>query len=149
MTLQMTLEQSLKTVPDGVAAGYVDLSTGALLSIFAPEQKPQEFLNAMASAVTELFEAPLFKMIDKCKSLGMTTNITDDANYWKHRSVERLLAESERWDELIAGFAGRMSDRLGDEIEIAAPIKQRADFEHLEARGQRHLTVKRKRKKRP
>jgi hypothetical protein len=91
----------------------------------------------------------LFKMIDKCKSLGMTTNITDDANYWKHRSVERLLAESERWDELIAGFAGRMSDRLGDEIEIAAPIKQRADFEHLEARGQRHLTVKRKRKKRP
>jgi hypothetical protein len=72
MTLQTTLEQSLKTVPDGVAAGYVDLTTGALLSIFAPEQKPQEFLNAMASAVTELFEAPLFKMIDKIWSDDLT-----------------------------------------------------------------------------
>jgi hypothetical protein len=65
MSLHSTLQQSLETVPDGVAAGYVDLTTGALLSIFAADQKPQEFLNAMASAVTELFEAPLFKMIDK------------------------------------------------------------------------------------
>jgi hypothetical protein len=74
MTLHTTLEQSLKTVPDGVAAGYVDLTTGALLSISAADQKPQEFLNAMASAVTELFEAPLFKMIDKIWSEQLTAD---------------------------------------------------------------------------
>jgi hypothetical protein len=72
MTLQDTLRETLKAVPDGVAAGYVDLTTGALLGISATEKKPQEFLNAMASAVAELFEAPLFKMIDKIWSDDLT-----------------------------------------------------------------------------
>jgi hypothetical protein len=72
MSLHATLQQSLKTVPDGVAAGYVDLNTGTLLGIFAAEGRPQEFLNVMASAVTELFEAPLFKMIDKIWSGQLT-----------------------------------------------------------------------------
>jgi len=72
MTLHAALQQSLRTVPDGVAAGYLDLTTGALLSLFAAEQRPQEFLNVMASAVTELFEAPLFKMIDKIWSNQLT-----------------------------------------------------------------------------
>ena len=64
-SLQATLQQSLQSMPDGVAAGYVDLSTGTLLGIFAWEERPQEFLNAMAAAVTELMEAPLFRVIDK------------------------------------------------------------------------------------
>jgi hypothetical protein len=72
MTLHDTLKESLQSVPNGVAAGYVDLATGALLSISATEKKPQEFLNAMASAVAELFEAPLFKMIDKIWSDELT-----------------------------------------------------------------------------
>jgi hypothetical protein len=72
MTLHDTLKESLKAVPGGVAAGYVDLTTGALLSISANDKKPQEFLNAMASAVAELFEAPLFKMIDKIWSGELT-----------------------------------------------------------------------------
>jgi hypothetical protein len=52
-------------VPGGVAAGYVDLATGTLLALSAREERPQEFLNAMAAAVTELLEAPLFRVIDK------------------------------------------------------------------------------------
>lgn len=65
MTLHNTLQESLESVPDGVAVGYVDLATGSLLSIAARQERPQEFLNVIAAAVAELLEAPLFKALDK------------------------------------------------------------------------------------
>lgn len=65
MTLHDALQESLHKMPHGIAAGYVDLTTGSLLALCANEKKPQEFLNVMTSAVTELFEAPLFRALDK------------------------------------------------------------------------------------
>jgi hypothetical protein len=65
MNLHNTLQESLESVPDGVAVGYLDLTTGSLLSIAAREERPQEYLNVIAAAVTELFEAPLLKALDK------------------------------------------------------------------------------------
>ena len=72
MTLHDALRESLRSVPDGVAAGYIDLATGSLLSVCAEDEKPQEFLNILASAVTELFEAPLFKVLDQIWSKDFT-----------------------------------------------------------------------------
>ena len=66
----------------------------------------------------------------------MTTRIRDDAKYWRHRDEGKLLAELHRWDQLIAGFAGRLGDALGDAPgALEAPIKDRPDFEYLEAKG--------------
>jgi hypothetical protein len=90
----------------------------------------------------------VFAAIDECKRLGMTVRIRDDANYWKHRDDKKLIAELKRWDELIAGFAGKLTDALeGTEQTFVAPIKNRPDFEHLEARGA-EMMKKAKRKKR-
>jgi hypothetical protein len=36
---------------------------------------------------------------------------------------------------MIAGFDGRLSDALGDRNKVVAPIRDRPDFEHREARG--------------
>jgi hypothetical protein len=78
----------------------------------------------------------LFRAVDICKRLGLKTRIRDDAKYCKHGSVAKLL-ESLRWhNELLAGFVGSLSDVLGkSEGAMVAPIKDRPDFEHLEARG--------------
>jgi hypothetical protein len=65
MTLRNTLQDSLESVPDGIAVGYIDLATGSLISLAAREERPQEFLNVIARAVTEMFEAPLFRVLDK------------------------------------------------------------------------------------
>lgn len=78
MSLHDTLQESLESVPDGVAVGYLDLATGSLLSIAAREQKPQEFLNVIAAAVTELFEAPLFKALDKIWSADFTEKALEE-----------------------------------------------------------------------
>ena len=60
------------------------------------------------------------------------------------------MAELARWDELIAGFAGQLSDAKGPAPgTLVAPIKDRPDFEHLEAKGQRRLATGRRRRPHP
>jgi hypothetical protein len=91
----------------------------------------------------------IIAVADECKHLGMTVKVSDDGRYWKHRSVEKLVLELAKWDELIAGFVGRLSDKLGDQVSMVAPIKGRPDFEHLEAKGADRLeAIGRKRAKR-
>jgi hypothetical protein len=86
---------------------------------------PENFVRAHLS---------VFRMIGEAKRLGLKTRIRDDAKYWRHRNEVKLLAELAKWDRLIAGFTGRLSDKLGNAPGIIdAPIKDRPDFEHLEA----------------
>jgi hypothetical protein len=83
----------------------------------------------------------VFDAMAICKELGLKTWIRDDGKFNKHRSVERLLESLRFHDELVAGFVGRLGDamaRAGQE-GIVAPIKDRPDFEHLEARGAERL----------
>jgi hypothetical protein len=99
----------------------------------------------------------VFRAIDACARLGIQTHVRDDAKYWRHRDEAKLVAELHRWDELIAGFAGRLGDTLGNRPgALVAPIKDRPDYKHLEARGQRRLAAgargpvkSRQRKRRP
>ena len=78
--------------------------------------KTQYAANPRYGGVANFIRAHLsiFKVVDGAKKLGLKAVIHDDAHYWKHRSEARLLAELAKWDELIAGFVGRFSDRIGD-----------------------------------
>jgi hypothetical protein len=69
MTLRDALQESLESVPDGIAVGYIDLATSSLIGLAAREERPQEFLNVIATAVTEMFEAPLFRVLNKIWSM--------------------------------------------------------------------------------
>jgi hypothetical protein len=91
----------------------------------------------------------VYSAVDECKKLGLTTYIRDDAKYWRHRNDAKLVAELERWNELIASFVGRVGDKIGDARGgLIAPIKDRPDFEHLEARGNTRMREGRSGKKR-
>ena len=86
MALSDALEKSLDDVPEGVAAGYLDLKTGEILGFSAIEDKPQEFLNVVATAVSELFEAPLFKIFE-----NMRTKNTIEEDFGENSFSEILL----------------------------------------------------------
>lgn len=86
----------------------------------------------------------VFGAMDICKKLGLRTWIRDDGKYHKHKSVEKLLKSLRVHDEIVAGFVGAFGDALGQGRSIVAPIKERPDFEHLEARGMEILTKRRK-----
>jgi hypothetical protein len=59
--LDEALRNAMSEIPNCVAMGAVDLSSGTMLAVEAVEQRSQEMLNVMTSAVTELFEAPLLQ----------------------------------------------------------------------------------------
>jgi hypothetical protein len=78
----------------------------------------------------------LVELLDQIQAAGVKVRIRDDSRYASHRDVNRLLGSLRRWDAIVAGFVGNLGDALGDESgSLIAPIKQRPDFEHLEAKG--------------
>ena len=82
----------------------------------------------------------LIELLDQIKAAGVQVRIRDDSRYAKHRDVNRLLRDLRRWDAVVANIVGKFSDALGDNSDsLVAPIKDRPDFEHLEAKGIRIL----------
>lgn len=81
--------------------------------------------------------AGLVRCLDVLVECGVSVQVQDDCGYWEHRNEARLRLELERWNEMVAAFAGQMKDRLGSEPghSVSAPILTAANFEHLEARG--------------
>jgi hypothetical protein len=78
----------------------------------------------------------LVELLDQLASAGVKVTIRDDSQYAKHRDVDRLLRSLRDWDAIIARFAGALGDAIGDSHgTLIAPIKDRPDFEHLEAKG--------------
>jgi hypothetical protein len=94
----------------------------------------------------------LIELLDRIQATGVKVRIRDDSRYAKHRDVNRLLRSLRDWDAIVANVVGKLGDALGDNSGLMiAPIKERPDFEHLEANGIRVLrrlaTRQRRRKK--
>jgi hypothetical protein len=78
----------------------------------------------------------LIELLDQISAFDVQVRIRDDSKYARHRDVDRLLASLRDWDAIVASIVGNIGDALGDQSGVlAAPIKDRPDFEHLEAKG--------------
>jgi hypothetical protein len=55
-TISNTIKQFRENVPDYVASGFVDLSTGMLLDVDSVGNHPREILDVVAAATAHLFE---------------------------------------------------------------------------------------------
>lgn len=96
----------------------------------------------------------LIELLDQIRAEGVNVRIRDDSRYARHRDVDRLLNSLRDWDAIVARVAGGLGDALGDAAgTLIAPIKDRPDFEHLEAKGvdvlKRMAALQRKRKRGP
>lgn len=63
--LDNMLQKAVTTVPDCVAAGYVDLSSGMLLGIKSVDSHPREVIELLAAATSDLFQGPSVVAIEK------------------------------------------------------------------------------------
>ena len=67
---------------------------------------------------------------------GVNLRVRDDSGYAKHRDPDRLFCSLRNWDAIVANVVGRLGDAFGGpSASMIAPIKERPDFEHLEARA--------------
>jgi hypothetical protein len=76
----------------------------------------------------------IVKVLDEAVRLGVPVDVTDEGEYWDTRDEERLLAKLRQYNGSIAGFAGHLKDRLGNDA-VEAPIRDHPEFERLEAKG--------------
>lgn len=73
MSLESTFTKTIPTIPECVAAGYVDIESGMLLAVKTVDSHPAEVLNLVAAATADLFQGPNVSMIERMfnKSRGI------------------------------------------------------------------------------
>jgi hypothetical protein len=71
-------------------------------------------------------------LLDAAVELGIEVEVNDEGEYWETRDEARLLAHLRTMNHLMAKLAGHMSDMLGDDRSVEAPILSHPDFERLE-----------------
>lgn len=132
MSLDAVLNKVAATVPECVAAGYVDAASGMLLAIKTVDSHPREVIDLVAAATADMFNGPNVSMIERMfkKSRG----ITDDG----HHYFQEILVNSDNLihvflrgkvnPEYVAVFVCRRTANLG-----MALTKARLAMPELEA----------------
>ena len=96
--LDDALRFTMSEIPNCIAVGAVDLTTGTLLAIQAEEARSQEMLNIVTATVTELFEAPLLQAFAEIYAAG-----TDAAAAAGRQFTELLLLNNQHNYLLLRG----------------------------------------------
>ena len=83
MSLDAVLQKAVTSVPECVAAGFVDLASGMVLSIKTVDSHPSEVFELLAAATADLFQGPNVQAIEKVfrKSRGLPEN--NDHHYFQ------------------------------------------------------------------
>ena len=89
MSLDRALSQVVASVPECVATGYVDMSTGMLLGARTVESHPQEVLDLVAAATADLFQGENVTAIEKL--FRKTRGVKEDGTHY----FQELLVLSE------------------------------------------------------
>ncbi len=117
MSLEAALNKAAASVPECVAAGYVDASSGMLLAIRTVDSHPREVIDLVAAATADLFNGPNVSMIERLfkKSRG----IADDGHHYFQEIIVNsdnlihVFMRSKRNPEYIAVFVCRRTANLG------------------------------------
>jgi hypothetical protein len=82
MSLEKALNSASSQIPECVAAGYVDMTTGMLLAVKTVDSHPAEVLDLVAAATADLFQGSNVVAIEKMfkKSRGIAQ---DDKHYFQ------------------------------------------------------------------
>ncbi len=117
MALDTVLGKVQQTIPECVAAGYVDMTTGMLLGVKTLDSHPQEVLDLVAAATADLFQGPSVTTIERLfrKARGQTEN---GSRYFKEIIVMsdnliHVFLRSKKDGQQAAVFVCRSSANIG------------------------------------
>ncbi|HUM08872.1 MAG TPA: hypothetical protein VLT37_08380 [Acidocella sp.] len=74
--LAATISKAITTVPECLAAGVVDVASGLLLDIKTVDSHPNEVIDLLAAATSDLFQGPNVVAVENLfkKSRGIESN---------------------------------------------------------------------------
>ncbi|MET8629802.1 hypothetical protein ABZW30_39795 [Kitasatospora sp. NPDC004669] len=112
-----TLVKTLRAeVPDCVAAGVIDMSTGMLLSVETVESHPPEVLDMLAAATLDLFQGRNVVMIEGI--FKERRGVVSDRHYFQEILVNsdnlaHLFLRIDSTDEVVAVVVCRKTANVG------------------------------------
>ncbi len=132
MSLDSAINKAAASVPECLAAGYVDVSSGMLLSIKTVDSHPREVIDLVAAATADLFNGPNVSMIERLfkKSRG----VSDDGHHYFQEIIVNsdnlihVFIRGKRNPEYVAVFVCRKTANLG-----MALTKARLSMPEIEA----------------
>jgi hypothetical protein len=117
MSLDIALKKAVASVPECVAGGFVDLTSGMLLAITTVDSHPAQVVDLVAAATSDLFQGANVTMIEDLFNKGR--GITDS----KHHYFQEIIVNSDnlihifmrgkRYPEQVLCFVCRRSANLG------------------------------------
>jgi hypothetical protein len=117
MSLDQALSNAISSVPECVAGGYVDLASGMLLSVKTVDSHPQEVMDLLAAATSDLFQGNNVSVIENIfkKARG---HAADPHHYFQEVIVNsdnliHVFLRAKKTEEQVAAFVCRKSANLG------------------------------------
>ena len=117
MNLDQALNQSTATIPECVAAGYVDAGSGLLLAIKTIESHPREVIDLVAAATSDLFNGQNVTMVEKL--FKRARGVPDDGRHYFQEIIVNsdnlihVFIRGKKRPDYIAIFVTRKSANLG------------------------------------
>ena len=132
MSLEAQLNEAVKSVPECLAGGYVDVGTGMLLAVKTVDSHPGEVLDLLAAATADLFQGPNVVAIEDIFKKARGTADSDN-HYFQEMVVlsdnlVHIFARGKTYQDHIVTFVCRKSVNLG-----MALTKARMEVPKLEA----------------
>ena len=128
--LNEALQTATASIPECLAAGYIDLSSGMLLGIKSVDSQPTEVVELLAAATADLYQGTNVKMIESI--FKKARGLSDGRHYFQEIIInsDNLIHVFIRGknQEQVACFVCRKSANLG-----MALTKARSSMPALEA----------------
>lgn len=132
MSLDQTLQKAMTSVPECIAAGFIDLTSGMLLGVKTVDSHPSEVMDLLAAATSDLFQGANVTLIEQIfkKARGLKD---DNHHYFQEIIVNsdnlvHVFVRSKANASYVACFVCRRSTNLG-----MALTKARAAMPELES----------------
>lgn len=117
MSLDSVIQTTISSVPECLAAGYVDISSGMLLAVKTVDSHPRDVLDLVAAATADLFEGPNVSSIEKIfkKARGLPESET---RYFQEIIVNsenliHVFMRGKRYPNFVMVFVCRKTANLG------------------------------------
>jgi len=117
MSLDKAITAAMATVPECLAAGYVDMSTGMLLAVKTVDSHPSEVLDLVAAATADLFQGTNVTAIEKM--FKKTRGVADDGHHYFNEiyvnsdNLIHVFLRGKRYNEHALIFVTRKSANIG------------------------------------
>lgn len=109
--------KAMSSVPECVAVGYVDISTGMLLGVKSVDSHPQEVLDLVAAATSDLYQGDNVITIEKI--FKKVRGVADDGqHYFKEfvifsENLVHFFGRSPKAEDQVSVFVMRKNVNLG------------------------------------